>query len=130
MTFAAFVAVCKSLGIIASFIVTLITLFTLISKKPRTAFRRIIREEAKEANEKIEKELEDIKARVDSSEETDLAILRNTITHIYFKYMNEKKIPHYEKENVIYLYTRYSELGGNHYVKQIVSEIEQWQEIV
>lgn len=117
MTFTAFVAVCKSLGIIASFIVTLITLFTLISKKPRTAFRRIIKEEAKEANEKIEKELEDIKARVDSSEETDLVILRNTITHIYFKYMNEKKIPHYEKENVIYLYARYSELGGNHYVK-------------
>ena len=130
MTFAAFVAVCKSLGIIASFIVTLITLFTLLSKRPKTAFRKIIKEEAKEANQEIEKELKDIKERVDSSEETDLAILRNTITHIYFKYMNEKKIPHYEKENVIYLFARYRELGGNHYVKQIVSEIESWQEII
>ena len=50
----------------------------------------------------------------------DLAIIRNTITHIYFKYKDEKKIPHYEKENVLSLYGRYEELGGNSYIKTII----------
>lgn len=104
MTFASFIGVCKSIGIIVSLIISLITFFTLVSKRPRAALRKIIREEATTANKKIEKEIETIEGRLDSADETDLAILRNTITHIYFKYMDTKEIPHYEKENVLFLY--------------------------
>ena len=65
-----------------------------------------------------------------SAEQNDLALLRNTITHLYFKYKVDKKIPHFEKENVMYLYARYEALGGNSYVKGIVREIESWEETI
>lgn len=54
-------------------------------------------------------------------------MLRNTLTHIYFKYKDEKKIPHYEKENVLHLATRYK---GNTYVHGIVEEMTKWEEII
>lgn len=65
-----------------------------------------------------------------NTDETNLAILRNTITHIYFKYKDSKKIPHYEKENVLYLYENYEKLNGNSYVKDIITNIKTWEEII
>jgi iron-sulfur cluster repair protein YtfE (RIC family) len=64
------------------------------------------------------------------NDETNIAMLRNTITHIYFKYKDVKKIHHYEKENLVSLYERYEQLHGNHYVKMIVEEMEDWEEII
>ena len=130
MTFAGFVGICKSIGVIVSLIISLITFFTLVSKRPRAALRKIVREEATTANEKIEKKIETIEERLDSADETDLAILRNTITHIYFKYMDAKEIPYYEKENVLCLYKQYEKLGGNSYVHSVVDAIKSWKEIV
>lgn len=60
-------------------------------------------------------------------EGTNDDILRNTLTHIYFKYKDEKKIPHYEKENVLHLAARYK---GNSYVHTIVDEMKSWEEII
>lgn len=60
-------------------------------------------------------------------EGTNDDMIRNTLTHIYFKYKNAKKIPHYEKENVLYLSARYK---GNTYVHTIVDEMKNWEEIV
>jgi len=60
-------------------------------------------------------------------EGTNDDILRNTLTHIYFKYKDEKKIPHYEKENVLHLFARYK---GNSYVEAIVEEMKTWEEII
>lgn len=60
-------------------------------------------------------------------EGTNDDMIRNTLTHIYFKYKNAKKIPHYEKENVLYLSARYK---GNTYVHTIVDEMKSWEEIV
>ena len=65
----------------------------------------MIREEAKEATKDISEKVDTIEKKVKAADETDLAILRNTITHIYFKYKDTKKIPHFEKENVVSLYT-------------------------
>lgn len=131
----------KVIGGAAGALVTIITFFTLISKRPRAALRRIIREESKEANKELADKLEELetksKERFDKidkknleSDETNLAMLRNTITHIYFKYKDVKKIPHYEKENLISLYERYQQLHGNHYVKMIVDEMKDWEETI
>ena len=131
----------KVIGGAAGALVTIITFFTLISKRPRAALRRIIREESTEANKELANKIEELekksKGRFDKidkknleNDETNIAMLRNTITHIYFKYKDVKKIPHYEKENLVSLYERYEQLHGNHYVKMIMEEMKDWEEII
>jgi hypothetical protein len=47
------VEILKTIGACAGALVTIITFFTLISKRPRAALRRIIREESTEANKPV-----------------------------------------------------------------------------
>lgn len=121
--------VLETIGSIVGIIITLITFFTLISKRPLQAFRKMIREESEAATAPIKKDVEELKERMKSNDEVDLALLRNTITHIYIKYCKEEKIPHYEKENVKYLYEQYQAKGGNSYVKSITKKMDDWEEI-
>lgn len=125
-----FLTIFQSIGSVVGVILTLITFWGIISKKPKYAFRKLIREEATAANKEMKDEIDFLKKKINDKDKTDLAILRNTLTHIYFKYKDVKKIPHYEKENVMYLFEQYSSLGGNSYVKQIVDEIKDWEEII
>lgn len=131
----------KILGGCAGAIVTLITFFALVSKRPRAALRKVIREECEEANKPVREKIDELEKQAkerfnkidkknESNDETNLAMLRNTITHIYFKYKDIKKIPHYEKENLISLYERYEKLHGNHYIKMIVGEMKDWEETI
>lgn len=137
MTVATLVAIFQSIGSIVGILITLITFFGLVSKRPRAAFRKVIKEEAEAANEPVTTELNHIKGelttineRLNNSDQTDVAIIRNTLTHIYFKYKDKKKIPHYEKENFMSLYERYIKLKGNSYVKTIAKEVQSWEEII
>jgi hypothetical protein len=50
---AAFLAIFETIGSVVGIIITLITFFGLISKKPKEAFKRIIREEVNNANEEL-----------------------------------------------------------------------------
>ena len=125
-----FFEIFKNVGSVVGILITLITFFGLISAKPKKAFKKMIREEAEAANESIEEKLKDITKRLDEVDQNDLVLIRNTITHIYFKYKDDKKIPQYEKQNVLYLYERYEKLNGNSYVKEIVQTIKGWDEIV
>ena len=138
---ATFLAVFETIGSVVGIIITLITFFGLISKKPKEAFKKIIREEVNNANQELKQKIleleqqvrerfDKIDTRINQSDETDLVLLRNTITHIYIKYKDTKKIPHYVKENVMYLFTQYKVLNGNSYVAQIVSEIQTWEEMI
>lgn len=120
----------QNIGSVVGIIITLITFFGIISKKPIAALRKVIKEEVESANTPVKEKLEEIEDSLESAKSNDLAIIRNTITHIYFKYKDQKKIPHYEKENVLYLYERYKELQGNSYVKNIIQQIETWEEII
>lgn len=120
----------EGIGSLASVILTIAALWTAISKKPKEKVRSMIREEAKEATKEMAEKVEAIEKKVKGADETDLAILRNTITHIYFNYKDAKKIPHYEKENLMSLYGQYEKLGGNSYIKTIVAEMTEWEEIV
>ena len=131
----------KFLGGAAGALTTIIAFIALVSKKPRQWFRETIREEANNANLEIKQQirqlsedtnhkLSEIEKKVRTAEENDVAVIRNTITHIYFKYKDTKKIPHYEKENLLALFERYESLNGNHYIKNIMKEMEAWEEII
>lgn len=120
----------QKIGSIVGICITLITFITLVTKKPLENFRKLIREEADGANQEIKEKLEVIEEQIEINKSNDLAIIRNTITHIYFKYKDDRKIPHYEKENVFALYERYKELGGNSYIKTVVNDISEWEEII
>ena len=133
-------AIFKGIGSVVGILITLITFWGIISRRPLEAFKRSIRTECERANEPLKSQLtqqeQDITTkftlmedRMVSAEQTDLALLRNTITHIYYKYKDDKKIPTFEKENVIYLYENYKRLGGNSYVVEIVNKIKEWEEI-
>jgi hypothetical protein len=86
MTIAAIWGAFKLIGSFVGILITLITFFTLISKKPRAAFRKVIREESQAANKGIEDRIGSIEKDLKEAKENDIAMLRNTITHIYFKY--------------------------------------------
>lgn len=131
----------KAIGSVVGIIITLITFWGIISKKPLEAFKRSIRTECDKSNEPLKEQITNqtqaintkfsqMEQRLGSAEQTDLAILRNTITHIYFKYKDDKKIPHFEKENVLSLYENYERLGGNSYTHDLVNKIKEWDEII
>ena len=124
-----FVEVMEVIGSIIGTLLTIMTFVGIISKKPKEWFRRLIREESIAANQGLATQLTEIQNHLKESDETDQTILRNNITHIYFKYKKDKQIPHFEKENVLYLAEQYDKLNGNSYVKQIVKEIKTWDEI-
>ena len=124
-----FVEVMEVIGSIIGTLLTIMTFVGIISKKPKEWFRRLIREEIIAANQGLVTQLTEIQNHLKESDETDQTILRNNITHIYFKYKKDKQIPHFEKENVLYLAEQYDKLNGNSYVKQIVEEIKTWDEI-
>ena len=50
---ATFLAVFETIGSVVGIIITLITFFGLISKKPKEAFKKIIREEVNNANQEL-----------------------------------------------------------------------------
>ena len=56
-------------------------------------------------------------------EETLKCLLRSNITSKYYVYKELGSIPYYEKENIDKMFEQYEKMGGNSYVKTIVSEI-------
>ena len=138
MTVAQLWVIFKGIGAVVGIILTLITFFGIVSKRPMKALRKLIREESDNANKELKdsigvlqttarKRFDQIDAKFSEVEGTNDDMLRNTLTHIYFKYKDEKKIPHYEKENVLHLAARYK---GNTYVHSIVDEMKTWDEII
>lgn len=138
MTVAELWAIFKGIGAVVGIILTLITFFGIVSKRPMKALRKLIREESDNANKELKDSInflqttarerfDQIDKKFSEVEGTNDDMLRNTLTHIYFKYKDEKKIPHYEKENVLHLAARYK---GNTYVHSIVDEMKTWDEII
>ncbi len=69
-------AIFEAIGSVVGVIITLITFFTLISKRPIEAFRKAIREESKAANSDLKQEVEKINQKLeqfeDRAEQSDL----------------------------------------------------------
>lgn len=138
MTVAQLWVIFKGIGAVVGIILTLITFFGIVSKRPMKALRKLIREESDNANKELKDSInflqttarerfDQIDKKFSEVEGTNDDMLRNTLTHIYFKYKDEKKIPHYEKENVLHLAARYK---GNTYVHSIVDKMKTWDEII
>jgi len=60
-------------------------------------------------------------------DKTSLAMLRNDITGIYYKYLAAKVIPTYARENLIMLYDAYKDEDGNSYVDRIYKDMLKWE---
>lgn len=124
------VDILQTVGGVTGAIVTIVGFLVLVLKKPKEKFFSTIKTIASSANEELKEELHELKKQSSEQGKTDLVLLRNTITHIYFEYKDDKKFPHFEKENVLSLFEQYERLGGNSYIKSIVAEMKAWEEIV
>lgn len=89
----------------------------------------IVHEEYERSSQEIINEIDNLKKSFETSRETDLAILRNTITHLYYKYLKDKAMPAYERENLVSLYNQYTNLDGNSYIHQVYEEMLKWEVI-
>lgn len=62
--------------------------------------------------------------------EVDLCVLRDLITAIYFRRVDEKKIHSYELEDASCLHDLYRRRGGNSYVHSLYRQMsEEWEVI-
>ena len=56
------------------------------------------------------------------------AVLGNSIKHIYYKYLPEKKLPLHEVESLYLLHDAYKQEHGNSFVDGIFNEmINEWE---
>ena len=63
--------------------------------------------------------------RKDKTQEEALkCLLRSAITSKYYVYTEIGEIPQYEKENLVYMFEQYKNMGGNSYINQIMVEIQ------
>lgn len=109
-----------------------------LSKKARSAVAKLIRRDA--GAEELKTNLADITSELISMREAiarieeensrqrdaHLAELRNSITGIYYKHLDDKKLAAYEKEDLLKMYDVYAAWNGNSYVHTIVREMTDW----
>lgn len=137
---------------ICSGIITLITLITLLFKPLRERLITHItqkyeqeREDEKqnESIEELKKMVQELssgfekrcqeqeknneihKKNIEDTQECLRSILRNSITHLYYRYIpKEMNLPEYERQNLIFLFNTYSNiLNGNSYVEHCYNEL-------
>lgn len=140
MEWMALLEMIKLIGAAAGGILSIVALFTAVSKKPKKWLIDTTKEATAEAFEEIKnthkEEFDEIKAEINKihdfnnkTKETDLCVLRHEITFIYEKYSDKKEIPSKMKENLCLLYENYTRRGGNTYVESIFKEMMNWKVI-
>lgn len=109
-----------------------------VSKKARNAVKNAIRRDAnadelRQELTNINTELGSLREAVNRIEEENgrqrdahLAELRNSITGIYYKHLEDKRLAAYEKEDMLKMYEVYDKWHGNSYVHAIVQEMTRW----
>lgn len=109
-----------------------------VSKKARGFVRNLVRKDA--SADEIRLELNGINTELISMREAigrieeengrqrdaHLAELRNSITGIYYKHLEDKRLAAYEKEDMLKMYDVYKDWKGNSYVHAIVKEMTNW----
>ena len=126
----------------AGYISTILALLTLMSKKVRSLLLDYINEKVTQSRKKdqldmihqiiseLKTEMVDLKDQINIQKKINelekdsiRCILRNTITHLYYKYSQRGSIPPLERENITYLYHAYLSLEGNSYISQCYEEV-------
>lgn len=109
-----------------------------VSKKARQGVKNLIRRDTNVDEIKVElnginTELISMREAIGRIEEENgrqreahLAELRNGITGIYYKHLDDRKLAAYEKEDMLKMYDVYAKWNGNSYVHTIVKEMTDW----
>lgn len=137
--------VIKNIGAIVGMALSCLTLITLLCKPLRNKISGWIRqvsqaEEYWDAIERNQMAIDEIRAGMQQMMATEeskqvlfakfqksqLSILRDDITRLYFKYLEEKQVPFYARKDMVQLYETYTDMGGNSYVKTIYDEFMEW----
>ena len=135
----------KNIGAIVGMALSCLTLVTLLCKPLRKKISGWIRqvsqaEEYQDAIERNQMAIDEIRAgmqQIMATEESkqallakfqksQLSILRDDITRLYFKYLEDKQVPFYARKDMVQLYETYTDMGGNSYVKTIYDEFMEW----
>ena len=135
----------KNIGAIVGMALSCLTLITLLCKPLRNKISGWIRqvsqaEEYWDAIERNQMAIDEIRAgmqQIMATEESkqvlfskfqasQLSILRDDITRLYFKYLEDKQVPFYARKDMVQLYETYTDMGGNSYVKTIYDEFMEW----
>ena len=131
----------RDIGTYSGAVVTVLGLVTLIVKPIRNKFINWIQKtthsaehdvlllEFKNTVEKHDERDDIILDELQINREALQCILRNDIVRLYYKYLIDKKLPSYQKENLVILYDQYLALKGNSFVSQIYSEMTNWEVI-
>ena len=129
----------KGIGTIIGVILSFITLLTLFCKPLRKRIGNSIRKAAD--TEQTGERLDELRAMmqqvmasgeerrqaIEQFRESQLSLLRDSITRLYFKYLPDKQVPSYERKDMTELFSSYEKLGGNSYVKTIYEEFMEWE---
>ncbi len=135
----------KNIGAIVGMALSCLTLITLLCKPLRNKISGWIRqvsqaEEYWDAIERNQMAIDEIRAGMQQMmateeskqvlfakfQESQLSILRDDITRLYFKYLENKQVPFYARKDMVQLYETYTDIGGNSYVKTIYDEFMEW----
>lgn len=125
----------EAIGGAAAALITIFTLFGLISKKPEEMLKKKINEEIavnnkqitekmEENNKKVLEVLEQIGQSQNTSKQASLAALRHEITEIYDTYYPLGYLPINIKKDLISLHEAYSQNGGNSYITELYTELK------
>ena len=76
--------------------------------------------------DRVDKKLEDFHSEW---KDYNIVMLRHDITSVYEHYKGAAAMPKIIYESTMNLYDKYSSLGGNSYVHEIVEEMRQWEKI-
>ena len=130
--------VVKNIGTVIGLVLSAITLITLCCKPLRRKIGNVVRkasnmEETSQALDEVRAMMQQIMATEESKQElmthfqeSQLSLLRDSITRLYFKYLPEKQVPAYGRKDMVNLFESYQKLGGNSYVRTIYEEFMDW----
>lgn len=76
--------------------------------------------------DRVDRKLEDFHSEW---KDYNIVMLRHDITSVYEHYKDAAAMPKVIYESTMNLYDKYSSLGGNSYVHDIIEEMRQWEKI-
>lgn len=136
----------KNAAAVVGFVLSCLSLLALICKPIRAwLVGFIVNQSGKSETDRkldaLQKNLDDLKAMMEAHLAEDinkreaaqndrdalLCLLRNSITAIYYRYLQDRTIPAHQYKNVIMLYDAYDHEGGNTYVSTIVEDMRHWK---
>ena len=128
----------KNIGTIIGLVLSAITLLTLCCKPLRHKIGNAIRKtsnvaQTREALDELRAMMQQLMATeeekrqaLEQFRESQISLLRDSITRLYFKHLEDRQVPAYARKDMVKLFESYEQLGGNSYVRTIYEEFMGW----